>query len=256
MECLIIEQESNTTLIAFNQFLSDWDKRYQGVVQKNPLFHPEITTQWSIAQKKQLVGYLYHIRGHFHELLWEMGNSAPDSDFKEMIIDNIRDEFGGNGLSHEKLYYLFAEHFGLDLTLELLDNRYYADFIKHYQNTVLRWFKKADWDYKLSAFAAIERLDNIDYANLLGLANSLDSLLPRETAFFYIHMNVAHFSDKMKAALFIIWSKNRGIIEESFQVVLTVQTAMWQALFEHIHQNNQGEHYSTRQPKETKNDNR
>lgn len=253
MECLTVTLESSPVQIEFNNFLIAWDKRYQAIIQHNPLFHAPTTTRWSNAQKERLVGYLYHIRGHFHQLLWEMGNSAPTASFKEMIMDNIRDEFGGSGLSHEVLYYLFAQHFGLDLRLELLDNQYYAEFIRRYQDTVLRWFKLAEWDAKLCAFAAIERLDNIDYTQLLGLATSLDNLNPRETAFFYIHMNVAHFSDKMKDALMLIWSKNRGIVEESFEIVLTVQTAMWQALFDHVHEDNQGAHYSTYQPAEIKN---
>lgn len=253
MECLTTTREPSLVQSDFNDFLTAWDTRYQSVVQQNSLFHAHTTAQWSSEQKKRLVGYLYHIRGHFHQLLWEMGNTAPTASFKEMIIDNIRDEFGENGLSHEVLYYLFARHFGVDLRLELLDGHYYADFIRRYHDTLLRWFKLAEWEAKLSAFAAIERLDNIDYTYLLGLATSLDTLNPRETAFFYIHMNVVHFSDKMKDALVTIWSKNRGIVEESFEIVLTVQTAMWQSLFDHIHENSQGVYYSTYQPEEVKN---
>lgn len=237
MECSVVDQETDLALSEFNLFLLQWDECYQAILQKNPLFQTNKTAAWSMEQKKLLVGYLYHIRGHFHDLLWEMGNSAPTAKFKEMIIDNIRDEFGGNGLSHEKLYYLFAEHFNLDLRLELLDNHYYADFIKNCQDTVLRWFKDANWNYKLSAFVAIERLDNIDYANLLGLARSLDQLTPREEAFFLIHINAAHFSDEMKKELLKIWMTNRSTVEEGFAMVSQLYTSIWQTLYDHIKHN-------------------
>lgn len=230
-------QAENEELISsqFNDFLNDWDHRYQSVVSKNPLFDNKITASWTSQQKQLLVGYLYHIRGHFHDLLWEMGTSAPSSEYKEMIITNIRDEFGGRGLSHEHMYFLFARHFNIELQNELVENRYYADFIREYQKTVLLWFKQQTWDKKLAAFAAVERLDNIDYANLLSLARSLGQLAPKQEAFFIIHINVAHFSEAIKASLLTTWKKSRAIIEESFAIVLDIQTAMWQDLYTNVH---------------------
>lgn len=227
-------QESQVAQEELSLFLQEWDQAYNEKQQMNPLFQERAANEWSEPQKQEYVGALYHIRGHFHELLWEMGVTAPNSEFKEMIMDNIRDEFGGSGLSHEQMYFLFAERFGLNLQNELLDNKYYYPFVQEYQKTVLSWFKSQKWDSKFAAFCAIERLDNVDYVNLKTVAMGLGGLSAKELAFFVIHINVVHFGKDMQERLAEIWNRDSTIVKEAFEVVFNVQTGIWRNLHEHV----------------------
>src|SRR5579872_3617609 len=127
-------------------FLEDWDKRYFEEIKKIPLFDKNLTRKWNKEQKQLFVKLLYHQRAHFDDILWFMGNFAPDQESKQMIIDNISDEFGMKGVSHEKLYLDFAKSMDVDLTYELLDEKYYYSFLREYNQGHLRWLRDNDWD--------------------------------------------------------------------------------------------------------------
>lgn len=73
------------------------------------IFNNSLTKQWNNEQCQLFVKVLYHIRGHFDSFLWYMGNFAPDYETKQMILRNVHDEFGMNGLSHVQLCFQFAQ---------------------------------------------------------------------------------------------------------------------------------------------------
>lgn len=187
-------------------FMKEWDKSYEQIMSQIPIFNKDLTSQWNREQQQFFVRVLYHLRGHFHEFLWQMGNYAPTAEAKELIIGNIRDEFGSHGLSHEHLYMLFAESLGVDLNYEMLDQNYYAPFAKDYIRAQMVWLREHDWPHRLAAFAAIERLDNVDYVKLRGIAESF-GITGKGLTFFNVHICVEHFQAILESSEFMtIWN--------------------------------------------------
>ena len=131
-------------LESLNLFLQTWDKNYEKQMKQIALFNSDLTSKWSHEQKTYFIKLLYHQRAHFDDVLWYMGNFAADAATKEVVLNNIRDEFGNNGRSHEKLYLDFAKCMGVDLTYELLDEKFYLPFLREYNHGHLRSFREHD----------------------------------------------------------------------------------------------------------------
>ena len=89
--------------LLLSHFLDQWDQCYQEKVTAIPLFQPDVTQHWQVSQQQQFARLFYHVRGHFYKFLWLLGNESPNCQEKEKIIDNIREEFGQNGLSMDCL---------------------------------------------------------------------------------------------------------------------------------------------------------
>lgn len=210
-------------------FLTDWDKGYQNKVAMIELFQSEKTNKLSQAQKRFFIKVFYHLRGHFAEFLWYMGSFAPNAKAKEMILSNIKDEFNPNGYSHEQLYLLFAAAFDVDLKYELIENTSYLPFAKEYIDGQLKWLRANDWDHRLAAFAAIERLDNVDYANFREVAISIGAK-DKHLAFFNVHISADHFEGVLKCEFAELWKKNSAMIREVFEFIHDYQIAMLQNL--------------------------
>ncbi|MCP4474070.1 MAG: hypothetical protein GY821_05785, partial [Gammaproteobacteria bacterium] len=134
------------------------------------------------------------------------------------------------GMSHEKLYYVFAEAVGItDIqTTEWLDEIHHLPFIKKYNQAHLRWLTSQPWAGKWAAFAAYEKLDNIDYVNLYALANSF-GLEKRALAFFKIHQQADHF-DRLQEDLQPIWQQQPQVVQSAFHFIGQHQSDMWQWL--------------------------
>ncbi|MDF1654913.1 MAG: iron-containing redox enzyme family protein [Coxiellaceae bacterium] len=206
-------------------YLSEWDAEYKREIKKIDLFNADKTSAWSLQQKQFFIKVFYHLRGHFAEFLWYMGSFAPDSNTKEMIIRNIRDEFNQNGLSHEQLYFLFAEAFDVDLTFELLDETAYLPFARDYIQGQLRWLRSNDWNHRLAAFAAIERLDNVDYASFRDVATSIGAE-KKALTFFNVHICADHFEGVLASAFGELWQKDQALVRNVFSFIKDFQIQM------------------------------
>lgn len=212
------------------KFLSAWDLNYNEKLNKINLFNQELTSQWSSVQKQLFVKLLYHQRAHFDDVLWYMGCFAPDAKTKEVILENIRDEFGGNGPSHEKLYLDFAENIGLDLTYELLEEKSYYPFLREYNLGHLKWLRENDWNHRLAAFAALERLDNLDYVVLRNVAISLGAS-KTSLVFFNVHICVAHFEEIEQYGAFTeLWQKDPDVVRHAFNFIGNYQIGIWEKI--------------------------
>jgi|GEM_PF-1003678 len=216
-----------------HKFLENWDKDYQKKISTIDIFNASLTKQWSKEQCQFFVKVLYHIRGHFDSFLWYMGNFAPDYKAKQMILKNVHDEFGMNGLSHEQLYFQFAQSFDVDLTYELLEETTYLSFAKEYIKNQLLWLRKNDWDHRLAAFAAIERLDNVDYLNLRNIAESIGAT-GKALTFFNVHIKADHFEGILVDAFQELWEKQPFIANKVFNFIRDFQTSMWKNLSDAI----------------------
>lgn len=210
-------------------FLETWDKNYNKKINQIDLFKQELTNSWNNEQKQIFVKLLYHQRAHFGQVLWNLGNFAPNYTARELILENIRDEFGKHGISHEKLYLDFAKQMGVDLTYELIEEKFYPSFLREYNNGHLRWLLEHDWDHNLSAFAALERLDNVDYVNLLNVAKTLGAT-KRDLVFFNVHIHVTHFDNIEKSSFGDLWKEKPDIVKNCFNFIGNYQIDIWKKI--------------------------
>ncbi len=214
-------------------FIMEWDVYYQQKMVGIPLFDANKTSQWTNGQKAHFIKVFYHCRGHFHELMWFIVSYAPDKKSKDMILKNIADEVGEHGLSHEKLYGITAKAVGVDITKEYIDHETYLPFCKAFNRGHLKWLNEHNWESKISAFAALERLDNVDYLKGRALAESI-GLKGKELTFFNVHIHVDHFGDVLRTALVDLWNKNPILVKEAFYFIADHQIKMWRDLSDEV----------------------
>ena len=82
--------------------------------------------------------------------------------------------------------------------------------------------KSHDWPHRLAAFAAIERLDNVDYISLKGIAESF-KVSNKALFFFNVHINADHFQGILATAFRDLWEKNERLAKEVFDFVADYQ---------------------------------
>ena len=211
-----------------NSFLMDWDAKYKEGTDTILLFKKDLISQWSLEQRQYFIRIFYHSRGHFNDFLWHLGNFAPDKKSKDMVLENISEEFNGSFLSHEQLYLNFALREGVDLSREYIDNQYNIKKIKRFNDTHMCWlYAHSDWYSKLSAFSAYERLDSVDYELL---SQSLFESSEKEPVFFTIHRKAKHF-EKTHMSLKKAWQDKKSLVEEAFIFIAEAQLEMWKYLY-------------------------
>lgn len=210
-------------------FMNDLDNDYRIKIKGVDLFNVNITKDLSQIQKQVFAKYFYHLRGHFGDFLWYMGSIANCKEMKDIVIKNISEEFNGSSQSHEQMYYIFAEEMGVDLSKEFADRGEAYIFAEHFNNGHLNWLVNHDADECFAAFAAYERLDNIDYAFLLEFVNSMN-VSKKASVFFKVHSVVTHFQPT-RTILDQIWNDNPKKIEDGFQFIYNHQIEMWKKLW-------------------------
>ena len=225
-----------------NSFLKEWDDYYSNLVKDIDLFNIEKTKNWNKAQIEYFVRTFYHVRGHFHEFLFFLANFAPDSKGKEMVLKNVNDEIGLNHISHEKLYHLFAEQLGIEiLHSEMIEEKTNLPFIKEFNKGYIRALADVSWNDKVSSFAALERLDNVDYANTKKIAESL-GVSGTGLTFFNVHMNSKHFDHVLDDCFEDAWAEDSNACKDNFYFVAQYQSNMWQQLSNEIFYNCSSSH--------------
>lgn len=216
--------------MTLEEFLENWDAQNRAFHKQIPLFNPELSKNLSKEQQRYFARVFYHLRGHFHDFLWYMGNHAPDTESKKVILDNIAEEFGSNGRSHERLYLDFAACLGVDLTDEVIHQKTYLPFAREFNKKHLEWLASNDWQSQLATFTAYERLDNVDYNDLLDLVKSFD-VTENGLLFFKAHSRVNHYEMARDGfQLRKLWSKNPQKIKEAYTFIRNHQNKMWKDL--------------------------
>ncbi|MCP3680731.1 MAG: iron-containing redox enzyme family protein [Gammaproteobacteria bacterium] len=159
---------------SLQQFLTQWDADYDQQMQSIKLFDGARAKTWTAQQRQDFVYLFYHARGHFSSFLWLLGNTAPTPAVKTIILANFAEEFGGHAISHEASFADFAKAMGVhDIQSESLHGTHYSDALKQFNQGHLAWLAEHDWPMKWATFAAYERLDNMDYTQLLALVEAL-----------------------------------------------------------------------------------
>ena len=115
----------------------------------------------------------------------------------------------------------------MDLRDELINQTSYLDFAKEFNRRHIEFLVQNDWDHQVAAFAAYERLDNVDYMDLMKLAQNMgasdDSLL-----FFIVHSEVTHYETaKDRLSLENIWTNNSEAVQKGFSFIHEHQKKMW-----------------------------
>ena len=214
--------------ISLDQFLVQWNKKYLDTVKDLPLFRSDITENWNQNQKKYFVKIFYHARGHFHNFLWYLGNHTNDKYVKDIILENISEELNSSSLSHEQMYEEFAKSLDVNLTDEYIESKNYIEEIRSFNKGHIKWLHENCPDTGFAAFSAYERLDNIDYINLLRLAESF-GIKGKGLLFFKIHTRVEHFGTTYPK-LHEIWKKNSKKVISSFDFICDHQIDLWNNL--------------------------
>ena len=214
-------------------FLEGWEKEYNTLIANIDLFDPQKTCMWSQEQAQHFVRAFYHVRGHFHEFLWHLGNFAPNKSSKDVILNNICDELGGSGCSHEELYRIFAEGLCVDIVKEHLEETTYLPFIRDYNKGHIKWMYENDWQTRISGFAAFEYLDKVDYLKCKKIPQSL-GCTGKELTFFNVHIVVDHFESVLDRLLIDVWGTDQLKVEDGFNFIANHQVRMWQNLSDEI----------------------
>lgn len=214
---------------SLDDFIQQLDSSYKTQVLQIPLFNPQQTALWDSEQKKHFAAVFYHLRGHFINFIWYIANFCNNSAVKSVLLDNIHEEIGiESRFSHEYLYERFARECHVDIHDEIVNENNYLPFAKAFNKAHLGWLAQHDADQQLAAFAAYERLDNIDYPHLVTMAQSL-KLSSQALGFFNVHVHVEHF-DSTRDLIQPIWEQSPERLIEAFQFIYDHQYRMWQNL--------------------------
>jgi len=221
--------------LTLDSFLLEMDRKQAGRYSMIPIFDPDEVQRWSQPEKEYFAKVFYHTRGHFDRLLWMRLSHAPTAEDKKSILGYMAEEVGlesldsdGNFRSHEELFEAFAESLGVELNAELTEERFYLPFARNFNQGLIDWFRRHDWEMQTIGFSAYERLDNVDYEFLYKIARTLgaegDSL-----AYFEVHRGADHF-EKTSKGLPDAWEKNPSGVKSAYDYVYSHQREMWQGL--------------------------
>lgn len=211
-----------------DQFLESWDREYTDKLKCIPIFQPNLTSKWNNHQKSLFAKVFYHLRGHFHDFLWYVGNHAEDKETKDIVLKNIAEELNGAAKSHEQLYMDFSNSLGVDNSKAFIDDTNYLPFAGEFNHNHIKWLHENSAEHRFCALSAYERLDNTDYLRLLELVKSLD-VNRKGQIFFKIHAAVEHFAPTYEI-LKEIWHNSRSTVEDSFSFIGYNQLNMWNNL--------------------------
>jgi nucleoside-diphosphate-sugar epimerase len=212
----------------FDQFIREWDQLYKDDIATIPLFDKKVTGAWSRQRQGYLAGVLYHVRCHFGEVLWEMGNVAPP-EFRPIIVANIKDELGVGQENHEHLYQRLANRVGCDLKFEKFDKKYYLPFLQFYNEAQMRAIHEFPWDEVLLGFGVGEHLDYMDYSNMQSIFQSF-GVEGDDLAFFQTHLIADHFDGPLAKYVLDAWENNQPLVRDAFDRVRHFQIMMWREL--------------------------
>lgn len=232
----LVSINQSQDVLSLESFLKEWDRQYKERQDAIPLFKLREENPLNKEQQIYFVKVFYHLfRMSIQDILWFMANHAPNGRSKEIILENIKEELGGNGRSHELLYVDFAESIGADLSNEYIEEETYPELARNYNKGSKKWLQERDWDSRISAFTALERLDNMEYSALLSLAESF-GVNEKGLIFFKVHVQARHF-EQVREALLTVWEKNQNKVKEAFTFIANHELEMLQQLSDAIYSN-------------------
>lgn len=217
-------------------FIDDWTTKYEQALQDIPMFAQE-PPAWTRERLQTVVRAYAHSRTGFPEFLWYVASRAPSTAEKNVVLENIADEFGigngGNKTSHEQLYWRLAGAVGLNpetfIKEEVLGQHTNLPFLEEFNRGHLRWILFQPWDRVWSAFAAYERLDNPDADNMHRLFKH-HGLSDPDLEFIEVHRRVAHYGEA-EPLLESVWKRDADAVRAGFNFIGEHQNRMWRKIY-------------------------
>ncbi len=123
---------------------------------------------------------------------------------------------------------MFARAVGVDIRAEIVERNSYLRFLREFNHAHVRFVCEHEWPTCFAAFAAYERLDNVDYPSLLRLVRSFPIKEDART-FFVIHADAAHF-DHAREIVEGLFRRAPREVEKGFAFIADHQLKMWRRL--------------------------
>jgi hypothetical protein len=98
---------------------------------------------------------------------------------------------------------------------------------------MLRWLREHDWDHRITAFAAIERLDNLDYPALKDVALSVGTE-NKAMVFFNVHIHVTHYDTIEKSSFGRLWEDKSNVVENVFNFIADYYLETWRSISDYV----------------------
>jgi hypothetical protein len=217
------------------EYIKNWQKNYKESLEDIELFKFGAGLEMNSRQKRLFVKLFYHARGHFSDFLWIVANNTASYRVRLLVLENIKDELGcvqRGDLPHEQLFLQFANTFDKSIRKEILNQEYYVDFLKDFNEFHRKTLQSATPEEQWALFSAYELLDTVDYEALYTLAKDMGSS-KKELIFFDVHRQGDHFTSTYKALL-IIWEKDQKVVRKAFSIIEKSQLAMWRRLSDEV----------------------
>lgn len=232
MDTEVLNESTNSSITTLEHFIKNWGNNYAQDAEKLPLFNTNLVKKWSTHNIKRFVTCFYHIRGHFHDFMWQVASKSKKPSVKKIILDNISEEINCSGKSHEKLYLQFAHSLNINLEQEFATQQHNSDIAQLFNKGHLLWLSQHSPNACFAAFSAYEKLDNLDYKYLYNIAKTIQNDNVALT-FFKIHNQVKHFDNTYKA-LAEVWINSHKTVIDAFNFIGEHQLKMWQELYTYI----------------------
>jgi hypothetical protein len=210
-------------------FIETQTQNYLHKLQQIQLFLP--STQLNHNQIDKFCKIFYHIRGHFSQFLFLIGSFASDNRYKQVVLNNLQEEFSDDLDSHEVLYIKFCESLGVNIVPEIIHPSNNLEWVQQFNRGHLVYLYNHNWQSKWAAFSAYEALDNHDYNLLYQLESKFNN--KANLIFFAVHKQAGHF-DSTCGLIKECWESDSEAVKVSFDFILSHQLKMWQNLSNEI----------------------
>lgn len=223
------------------EFVNGWKEKYVRQQRAIPLFQPELTARFTLAQQQAFFVGFHELRLYFVELLGFLASRAPTAPYRRVYVQNWLEETGTDKpQSHEQLWQQAASACGVNIAAEERWGRTHRSYTYEFNHEFRQWIleqivrhgpEKA-WHYVHAAFCAYELLDNVDYPKFLGVAKSF-RIVGEALKFFKVHIVVEHYKQGKKL-LKKIWRIDPEAVKIGFGFIVELQTKAFQALSDEL----------------------
>ncbi len=225
-------------------FVDGWRREYVLQQRAIPLFKPELTARFTLAQQRAFIVIFDELRRHFTGLLGHLAELAPQQSYKRVLRENWIEENGVGGApglkSHDHWYRLSARALGINILKERLGGCAKRPYTEKFNRRFFQWIIRQiviygwarGWQRIWAAYCAYELLDNVDYPAFLKMAESF-GLTGKALKFFEIHCAVEHYGQGRKL-LEAIWHRHPEDVRAGFAFIKQLQLTAFKALSEEL----------------------
>lgn len=223
------------TLDTLRTYVDGWKSDYRKVQHTLRIFDTEVTSTFSMEQKREFFIKFDPLRRNFTGLLGHLAGLAPHQKYKRVLLQNWCEENGVSAdgadiKSHDHWYAVAAAAVGVNIVHKVRTGGTRSDYGDRFNKIFFEWIlsqidrgvlSEIGWNSVWSAYCAYELLDNIDYPAFLEMAKSF-GLRGDALRFFEIHTSVQHYGQAEKL-LEQIWIHGPDHTREGFEFIAALQ---------------------------------